>query len=124
MELFIDYYGILGVPRYTNDVGIRRAYLRKAWQYHPDLHPEDSNTASSMSAVNVAFATLSDPVRRAKYDARRGAVHVRLDPGAPSPSPAPRHRQRYARKNEPGVLHIALAMFTRLFRYATATLPC
>ena len=111
-EVFPDYYGILGVPRYTDVEGIRRAYLRKAWQHHPDLHPDNPEAVSSMSSINVAYATLFDPYRRANYDVRRGKLHSR---------PVAVRRRRPVK--EPGVFQSALAVLQRLFRYVAATLP-
>ena len=123
MEAFLDYYGILGVPRYTGAEGIRRAYLRKAWQHHPDLHPDDPQAASSMSDINLAYSALSDLGRRADYDALR--VTIRLRP--PQDHHGPRHvsqaHHRWPKKQGLGILDSAFTLFVRLIRYATATLP-
>ena len=123
MEAFPDYYGDLGVPRYTDAEGIRRAYLRKAWQHHPDVHPDSPEAVETMSGINVAFSILSDPVRRAEYDARRTVVHLRPHPSTGGPYQVSRSRYRYPMKRACGILDSALSMFTRFIRYATAILP-
>ena len=38
---FIDYYKILGVKKDIPQKDIRRAYVNRAKQFHPDLHPDD-----------------------------------------------------------------------------------
>ena len=120
MEAFPDYYGILGVPRYTKWDGIRRAYLRKARQHHPDLHPYDPEAGPRMSAINGAYATLSDPVRRARYDALRTRIvvhpnQVHLTPDVISES---RHHSRASK--EPGIFSTALSLLRRIYYYVAA----
>jgi len=48
---------------------IRAAYRRLARQYHPDLNSRPE-AAARMRAINAAYALLSDPARRAAFDAR------------------------------------------------------
>ena len=121
-KLFPDYYGILGVPRYTNTEGLRRAYVRKAWKLHPDLHPDDPDAPSAMTDINIAYATLSDPDRRSQYDSRRLKLHVGPSHARYGTSHLSRPRRRNPHK-DPSALDTALAMLMRLVRYATATLP-
>ena len=121
VEALPDLYGILGVPRYTDCDGIRRAYIRRAREYHPDLHPGDTNAAEKMSAVNAAYETLTDSARRAEYDARRGTI--RVQPGASQPSyrhATPRSSRTHASSKEPGPLHTAMLIFARLYRLVAA----
>ena len=122
VESFTDYYGILGVPRYTNAAGIRRAYIRKAWLLHPDIHPDDPEAASDMSEINLAYTTLSDPSLRTDYDAQR--VTIRIQPH--QDHPGPRHTYRVSNrchsKKDIGILDAAFIILGRLIRYATAVL--
>ena len=120
MEAFPDYYGILGVPRYTKWDGIRRAYLRKARQHHPDLHPYDPEAGSRMSAINGAYATLSDPARRAQYDALRTrvVVHPNQVHLAPDVISGSGHLSRTP--EEPGILSTALSLLKRIYYYVAA----
>jgi curved DNA-binding protein len=62
-----DYYGILGVkPDATSDE-IRKAFRKKALQFHPDRN-KDPGAAERMGEVNEAYAVLSDPEKRRNYD--------------------------------------------------------
>ena len=36
---FIDYYKILGVDKTIPQKDVKKAYLKRAKQFHPDLHP-------------------------------------------------------------------------------------
>lgn len=122
MEVLPDYYSILGVPPYMSVQGIRRAYVRKSWQFHPDLHPDDPNASSIMSDINVAYATLSDPTARARYDTRRHSIRIRISQRQTSSSSKSHHRYRTSRKREPGILGSAFAMFSRLIGYVATLL--
>jgi len=65
---FIDYYKIMGIAKDTPQSDIRKLYLRRAKQFHPDLHPDDPKAKAKTQALNEAYAVLSDPEKRAKYD--------------------------------------------------------
>ena len=118
-----DYYGILGIPRHISAYGIRRAYVRKSWQFHPDLHRNDPNSSSIMSDINAAYTTLSDPVARAEYDARRSTVHIRPSQRQASSPTKSHYRHRTSSKKGLGVFGTALAMLSRLIGYVAAILP-
>lgn len=65
---FKDYYRILGVaPNATADE-VKKAFRKLARKYHPDVSKEP-DAALRMAEVNEAHAVLSDPERRAAYDA-------------------------------------------------------
>jgi curved DNA-binding protein len=65
---FKDYYQVLGVPRDATAEQIKKAFRQLARKYHPDVSKEP-DAAARMSEVNEANAVLSDPERRAAYDA-------------------------------------------------------
>jgi molecular chaperone DnaJ len=67
-----DFYSILGVDRRFSPTKLRRAYQRRAREFHPDLHPGSAEAASMFALVAQAFEILSDPERRNAYD--RGVV--------------------------------------------------
>lgn len=60
-----SHYEVLGVTPAADDATLRRAYVALARQHHPDRAGGD---AARMRALNEAWATLGDPVRRARYD--------------------------------------------------------
>ncbi|MBC7340637.1 MAG: J domain-containing protein [Firmicutes bacterium] len=65
---FKDYYKILGVSRNASDEEIKKAYRRLARKYHPDVNPGDRAAEEKFKEINEAYAVLSDPERRRRYD--------------------------------------------------------
>ncbi|MBS0392763.1 MAG: DnaJ domain-containing protein [Proteobacteria bacterium] len=65
---FKDYYQILGVARDAGADDIKKAYRKLARKYHPDVSKE-ADAAARMTEVNEANTVLSDPEKRAAYDA-------------------------------------------------------
>lgn len=63
-----DYYEVLGVPRDADDRTIKEAFRRLALKYHPDRSREP-DAESRFKEVAEAYAVLSDPAKRATYDA-------------------------------------------------------
>ena len=82
-----DYYTVLGVTQASEDVVIRAAYRALMRRYHPDA--DASSEASQRSAdINAAYAVLSDPQKRARYDGSLAAQHLI------KPEPRPRSAWR------------------------------
>lgn len=65
---FKDYYETLGVDRSADAAAIKKAYRKLARKYHPDVSKE-ADAKQRMPQVNEAYAVLSDPEKRAAYDA-------------------------------------------------------
>ncbi len=65
---FIDYYKILGVSKDIPQKDVKRAYLKRAKQFHPDLHPDDPKAKAKFQALTEAYDVIGDPEKRAKYD--------------------------------------------------------
>ncbi|HEX2864497.1 MAG TPA: molecular chaperone DnaJ [Deinococcales bacterium] len=63
-----DYYEVLGIGRGADADEIKRAYRALALKYHPDRNPGDKPAEEKFKEINNAYATLSDPERRAHYD--------------------------------------------------------
>ncbi len=65
---FIDYYKILGVSKDIPQKDVKKAYLKRAKQFHPDLHPDDPKAKAKFQALNEAYDVIGDPEKRRKYD--------------------------------------------------------
>ncbi len=65
---FKDYYATLGVPKDATADVIKKAFRKLARRYHPDVSKEPDAEAR-MKEVNEAHEVLSDPEKRAAYDA-------------------------------------------------------
>mmetsp|Transcript_22191 Transcript_22191/g.68426 ORF Transcript_22191/g.68426 Transcript_22191/m.68426 type:complete len:610 (+) Transcript_22191:135-1964(+) len=61
-------YDTLGVATDASDAQIKKAYYKKALKCHPDKHPGDKEKKQEFQAISAAYATLSDPQQRARYD--------------------------------------------------------
>lgn len=66
-----DYYAVLGLNSSASPQEIREAYRKLAFQYHPDRNKDDPQSTEKMKAINEAYATLSDPAKKADYDSLR-----------------------------------------------------
>lgn len=68
-----DYYKILGVAKDANDDQIKKAYRKRAMLHHPDRHSHDTPEKQKeeeriFKDVGEAYAVLSDPKKRARFD--------------------------------------------------------
>jgi len=64
----IDYYNILGVKRNADDNAIKKAYRKKAMQYHPDKNQGDKQAEEKFKEISEAYEVLSDADKRSFYD--------------------------------------------------------
>ena len=63
-----DYYEVLEVPRNASAEEIKKAYRKKAIQYHPDKNPGDKASEEKFKEAAEAYEVLSDENKRARYD--------------------------------------------------------
>ena len=64
-----DYYEVLGVVRSAGDTELKASYRKLAMQYHPDRNPGDHTAEEKFKEAAEAYSVLSDPQKRAAYDA-------------------------------------------------------
>lgn len=81
----MTHYDELGVPRSAPLAELRQAYVALARRHHPDRPGGD---AVRMQAINAAWAVLSDPERRARYD-RTLTPPPSSRPAPPAPTSVP-----------------------------------
>ena len=63
-----DYYEVLSVARTSDGETIKKSYRKLALQYHPDRNPGDKAAEEKFKEAAEAYAVLSDPDKRARYD--------------------------------------------------------
>ena len=63
-----DYYEVLEVTKTSTVEAIKKAYRKKAIQYHPDKNPGDKTAEDKFKEAAEAYGVLSDPDKRARYD--------------------------------------------------------
>ena len=63
-----DPYEVLGVPRDASADEMKSAYRRLARKYHPDVNPGDNEAEEKFKEIGSAYAVLSDPDKRARFD--------------------------------------------------------
>ncbi|OYV44901.1 MAG: molecular chaperone DnaJ [Acidocella sp. 20-57-95] len=64
-----DLYKILGVAKTATADEIRSAYRKLAKKHHPDLNPGNKAAEDKFKSISAANELLSDPAKRARYDA-------------------------------------------------------
>tara|TARA_R110000737_G_scaffold124162_2_gene156348 strand:+ start:347 stop:1468 length:1122 start_codon:yes stop_codon:yes gene_type:complete len=63
-----DYYEVLGISKSASAAEIKKAYRKKALQYHPDKNPGDSSAEELFKKSAEAYEVLSDADKKARYD--------------------------------------------------------
>ncbi|MDH3200218.1 MAG: molecular chaperone DnaJ [Myxococcales bacterium] len=76
-----DYYVILEVSQTASGDEIKQAYRALAMRYHPDRNPDDPAAEDAFKEASEAYAVLSDPDKRHRYDRHGHAAFATDGPG-------------------------------------------
>jgi molecular chaperone DnaJ len=63
-----DYYDVLGVDRSATVDEIKKAYRKKAFEFHPDRNPGDSGAEDKFKEATEAYEVLHEDEKRKRYD--------------------------------------------------------
>lgn len=63
-----DYYSILGVNKNASQEEIKKAYRKKAMEFHPDKNPGNKEAEEKFKTISTAYETLSDTNKKDQYD--------------------------------------------------------
>jgi molecular chaperone DnaJ len=63
-----DYYEVLGVSKGASLDDVKKAYRKKAVQFHPDKNPGNKEAEDKFKEATEAYSVLSDAENRARYD--------------------------------------------------------
>ena len=63
-----DFYEILGISKSATEAEIKKAYRKKAIEFHPDKNPGNAAAEENFKTAAEAYEILSNPQKKAKYD--------------------------------------------------------
>ncbi|KAF5382067.1 hypothetical protein D9615_004286 [Tricholomella constricta] len=87
MSVETELYDLLGVPPSASEGEIRKAYMRKAKEHHPDKNPNNPDAHEKFQEMAAAYEILNDPQSREAYDTH-GMDGLKRNGGAPGFDPS------------------------------------
>lgn len=63
-----DYYNVLGINKGASDDEIKKAYRKKAMEFHPDKNPDNPQAETKFKEAAEAYDVLSNPEKKSNYD--------------------------------------------------------
>jgi curved DNA-binding protein len=87
--VFVDYYEVLQISPNADQETVHRVYRVQAQRFHPDN--QETGNAATFRSLSDAYQILSDPQKRADYDAQ----HRHSRPPNPTSTLADEHRKRH-----------------------------
>lgn len=63
-----EFYEILEIQETATETEIKKAYRKKAMEFHPDRNPGNKEAEAKFKKINEAYSVLSDSEKRANYD--------------------------------------------------------
>ena len=66
----MSYYKVLGIEESADQSRIKKSFRKLSREFHPDLNPDNPEAEEQFKKINEAYSTLSDPSKRATYDAQ------------------------------------------------------
>lgn len=63
-----DYYNILWINKNSTEAEIKKAYRKKAMEWHPDKHKWDKKAEEKFKEINEAYQILWDSKKKKQYD--------------------------------------------------------
>ena len=108
----LDYYAVLEITPAADVAEVNAAFRRLAWRYHPD-HNHAPGATLQFQDINEAHQVLTDPVRRAEYDAK---WHPKISELRSARRPQTRHHARHhGWRRRRHVKAVLTALFSLLF---------
>lgn len=94
-----DFYEALGITRTASQSQIKAAFKRMAMRYHPDRNPGDKQAEETFKFLNEAYHTLSDPIKRSRYDSRFHIITEEINEAYWQEMKRKRYQQWKAKRN-------------------------
>ena len=107
----LDYYAVLEITPAADVAEVNAAFRRLAWRYHPD-HNHTPGATLQFQDINEAHQVLTDPVRRAEYDAK---WHPKTGEHRRATRPRTRRHARRGWRRHRHVKQVLTALFSLLF---------